>query len=63
MVVLGGSGGLRRVLAAVWLYMDRYGHIWMLMVIYGSVLYIRFALYIYAPNHLHLLLIASVHIV
>ena len=26
--------------------MDRYGHIWMLMVIYGALVYIRFALYI-----------------
>ena len=56
----GSSGGLLSVLAAVWTGMAIYGGIWYAMVIY------MVALYIYAPNQcdlLHLLLIASVHIV
>ena len=60
----GGLGGLQGGLAAVWCYMGGYGDIWCAMVIYRTVLYIRFALYIQMPNQyllLHLLLIASVH--
>ena len=53
----GGYGGLLSVLAAVWWYMGGFGGIWCAMVIY------MVALYIYAPNHLLLHLIASVHIV
>jgi len=40
MVVLGGSGGLLRGMAAVWLYMGGYGYIWSDMNAYGAYGYI-----------------------
>lgn len=60
----GGFLGLCTGMAAVWWYMGGFGGIWCAMVIYRTALYIMVALYICVPNHLlHLLLIASVHIV
>ena len=62
-VLLGGYRAVCTLYGAVWGYMGGYGGIWCAMVIYSNALYIMVALYIYVPNHLHLLLRASVHIV
>ena len=63
MVVLGCFWWFRGVIKRLGCCMGGYGYIWYIMVIYGDLVYIRFALYIEVPNHMHLLLIASVHIV